>query len=206
MVVAQNTQNGKENKKSSSSANGESASGKSQNSDSSGEKEFEIGASISVKRGDGTWHAANVVHARSASDTKEFEYYVHYDGLNRRLDEWVRSDRIKRQEDSNGHQNVNDSDILGGADDRKITRNQKRKHDEINHVQKTFEEMDPTTRQLEKEHEALTKVKYIDRVQFGRYEIDTWYFSPFPNEYGKQSKLWICEYCLKYMRLEKTYR
>ena len=30
--------------------------------------------------------------------------------------------------------------------------------------------------------------------------------SPFPDEYGKQPKLWVCEYCLKYMRLEKTYR
>lgn len=66
--------------------------------------------------------------------------------------------------------------------------------------------MDPTTAALEKEHEAITKVKYIDRIQIGRYEIDTWYFSPYPEEYGKQPKLWICEYCLKYMRLEKTYR
>ncbi|GFG39457.1 hypothetical protein Cfor_08406 [Coptotermes formosanus] len=66
--------------------------------------------------------------------------------------------------------------------------------------------MDPTSVALEEEHEALTKVKYIDRIQIGRYEIDTWYFSPYPEEYGKQSKLWICEYCLKYMRLEKTFR
>jgi len=63
-----------------------------------------------------------------------------------------------------------DVDSLGcsgvdGNNDRKITRNQKRKHDEINHVQKTFAEMDPTTAALEKEHEALTKVKYIDKVQ-----------------------------------------
>lgn len=54
---------------------------------------------------------------------------------------------------------------IEGNNDRKITRNQKRKHDEINHVQKTFAEMDPTTAALEKEHEALTKVKYIDKVQ-----------------------------------------
>ncbi len=40
----------------------------------------------------------------------------------------------------------------------------------------------------------------------GRYEIDTWYFSPYPEEYGKVPKLWVCEYCLKYMRLERTYR
>lgn len=66
--------------------------------------------------------------------------------------------------------------------------------------------MDPTTAALEKEHEQITKVKYIDKVQIGRFEIDTWYFSPYPEEYGRQSKLWICEYCLKYMRLEKSYR
>lgn len=66
--------------------------------------------------------------------------------------------------------------------------------------------MDPTTAALEKEHEQITKVKYIDRIQIGRFEIDTWYFSPYPEEYGRQSKLWICEYCLKYMRLEKSYR
>ena len=52
----------------------------------------------------------------------------------------------------------------------------------------------------------ITKVKYIDKIQIGKYEIDTWYFSPYPEEYGRCPKLWICEYCLKYMRLEKTYR
>ena len=66
--------------------------------------------------------------------------------------------------------------------------------------------MDPTTAALEKEHEALTKVKYIDKIQIGRYEIDAWYFSPYPDEYGKVSRLWICEYCLKYMKYEATFR
>ncbi|KAI8784737.1 histone acetyltransferase KAT8 [Biomphalaria glabrata] len=66
--------------------------------------------------------------------------------------------------------------------------------------------MDPTTAALEKEHEAITKVKYIDKIQFGKYEIDAWYFSPYPEEYGKQPKLWICEFCLKYMKLEKSFR
>jgi histone acetyltransferase MYST1 len=178
---------------------------------------LDVGAGITVKRADASWHSANVVHRRTNSDSGEAEYYVHYEGFNRRLDEWVKSDRIKEEADElpSGAHVHHETDslgqaLLGGPDgagnDRKITRNQKRKHDEINHVQKTFDEMDPTTRLLEKEHEALTKVKYIDRVQVGRYEIDTWYFSPYPEEYGKQPKLWICEYCLKYMRLEKTYR
>lgn len=46
----------------------------------------------------------------------------------------------------------------------------------------------------------------MDKIQFGKYEIDAWYFSPFPEEYGKQCKLWICEYCIKYMKFEKTYK
>ena len=70
----------------------------------------------------------------------------------------------------------------------------------------SFEEMDPTTAALEKEHEALTKVKYVNKIQIGKYEIDTWYFSPYPEEYGKQPKLWICDYCLKYMKFERSYK
>lgn len=31
--------------------------------------------------------------------------------------------------------------------------------------------MDPTTAALEKEHEAITKVKYIDRIQIGKHYI-----------------------------------
>lgn len=33
--------------------------------------------------------------------------------------------------------------------------------------------MDPTTAALEKEHEAITKVKYIDRIQIGKYYCTT---------------------------------
>ena len=52
----------------------------------------------------------------------------------------------------------------------------------------------------------ITKIKFVDKIQIGKYEIDAWYFSPFPEDYGKQSKLWICEYCLKYMKYERTFR
>ena len=74
------------------------------------------------------------------------------------------------------------------------------------HDLQSYAEMDPTTAALEKELEALTKVKYIDKIQIGRYEIDVWYFSPYPDEYGKVSRLWVCEYCLKYMKFESTFR
>lgn len=171
--------------------------------------DIKIGETYMVRRSDDTWCLAEVIHRRENQDTDQEEFYVHYENFNRRLDEWVAKDRIMHSGyDGNDHDASSQFDAQAGEDnsDRKITRNQKRKHDEINHVQKTYAEMDPTTAALEKEHEALTKVKYIDRIQIGRFEIDTWYFSPYPEEYGKCPKLWICEFCLKYMRLEKTYR
>ncbi|XP_063338986.1 histone acetyltransferase KAT6A isoform X2 [Pelmatolapia mariae] len=37
-------------------------------------------------------------------------------------------------------------------------------------------------------------------IEFGKYEIQTWYSSPYPPEYSRLQKLYICEFCLKYMR------
>ena len=59
---------------------------------------------------------------------------------------------------------------------------------------------------LERMHEERTKVKYIDRIIFGRYDIDTWYFSPYPDDYGRQEILYICEFCIKYMKHRRSYK
>ena len=46
---------------------------------------------------------------------------------------------------------------------------------------------------------------YLTLCTLGKYEIETWYFSPYPEEYCKDNtKLYICEYCLKYMKKRKT--
>ena len=37
-------------------------------------------------------------------------------------------------------------------------------------------------------------------IEFGKYEIKTWYSSPYPQEYAMQPKLYLCEFCLKYMK------
>ena len=57
---------------------------------------------------------------------------------------------------------------------------------------------------LEKEHEEVTKVKNIPCIVLGKYEIETWYFSPYPDEYAGEEKMYLCEYCLKYMKKYKT--
>ncbi|XP_056669574.1 histone acetyltransferase KAT6A isoform X5 [Monodelphis domestica] len=37
-------------------------------------------------------------------------------------------------------------------------------------------------------------------IEFGKYEIHTWYSSPYPQEYSRLPKLYLCEFCLKYMK------
>ena len=37
-------------------------------------------------------------------------------------------------------------------------------------------------------------------IQFGKHEISTWYSSPYPHEYARLPKLFLCEFCLKYMK------
>ncbi|KAB8273628.1 hypothetical protein BDV30DRAFT_210189 [Aspergillus minisclerotigenes] len=41
-----------------------------------------------------------------------------------------------------------------------------------------------------------SRIKYIN---FGGYEIETWYAAPYPEEYSRNRVLYICEFCLKYM-------
>ncbi|KAK3090335.1 hypothetical protein FSP39_011013 [Pinctada imbricata] len=47
---------------------------------------------------------------------------------------------------------------------------------------------------------AASTGRFPPSIEFGKYEIQTWYSSPYPQEYAKLPKLYICEYCLKYMK------
>ena len=42
----------------------------------------------------------------------------------------------------------------------------------------------------------------IKAIRFGEFEISTWYQAPFPEEFSRTSdgRLWICEFCLKYLK------
>jgi hypothetical protein len=36
-------------------------------------------------------------------------------------------------------------------------------------------------------------------VEFGRYEMDTWYYSPYPEPYASHDKLYICEFTREFI-------
>ncbi|GAU41849.1 hypothetical protein TSUD_365960 [Trifolium subterraneum] len=51
-----------------------------------------------------------------------------------------------------------------------------------------------------REHKEFTKVKNIATIELGRYEIETWYFSPFPSESNDCLKLFFYEFCLNFIK------
>lgn len=66
------------------------------------------------------------------------------------------------------------------------TRNQKRKIEDVHEEEEHHGEFDQNAL---REHEEFTKVKNVERIELGRYEMETWYFSPLPQEYN------MCKVC-----------
>ncbi|PHH71554.1 hypothetical protein CDD82_6444 [Ophiocordyceps australis] len=52
---------------------------------------------------------------------------------------------------------------------------------------------------VRKAKKANDKASQIECIEFGGWEIDTWYAAPYPAEYSRNRVLYICEFCLKYM-------
>ncbi|KAK8809530.1 hypothetical protein WA158_000473 [Blastocystis sp. Blastoise] len=126
---------------------------------------------------DKTVHDAKIISIRMIQQEKnrkeqkeKYEYYIHFIGYDRRLDEWVTESNFESAKVSI-----------------------KRKLQETPKNSKRIKEPVDSS----PDHENITKIKNIEVIEIGKYEIDTWYFSPYPSLF--QTKyLYICEYCLKY--------
>jgi hypothetical protein len=55
------------------------------------------------------------------------------------------------------------------------------------------------------EHPTASNVRNIEQVIFGSYLIDTWYYSPYAEEYSRLQRLYVCELCFKYMKRPTNY-
>lgn len=169
-------------------------------SDPNTEKKYQMGEIITIKK--------------EGSTTL---YYIHFVNQDKRMDEWKEIDQLwtkkkypNEEPTENSHSRRTKSTkrdpylLRQPLEEGKMTRNMKRKYGIINNSLQSLSEIDPKLAALEKEREEITKVKNIQKVQFGKYLLNTWYFSPYPNEYKEQTKLYICEYCMKYMIYEET--
>ena len=123
--------------------------------------------------------AIEVIERRQDADGG-WSYYVHFEGTDRRLDDWLHADQLvplapPEPAPPRAYQRGSVVSPRGrptvGADgmgSRRATRNMKRKIDVSNNVQSVADEA------LEKEHEESTKVKNIKVVEMGIFEIDAW--------------------------------
>lgn len=171
---------------------------------------------------------AEIIETRQrAGGASQREFYVHYINYDKRLDTWISKDRflnaeaIKKAEEKVGDgmssdpsktsigtrrrpersHSISNLILHGGGSGAFSSGGLSEKGSNNNQLV-----LDPAYEQLEREHEEATKVKNIQKIELGRYEIDCWYFSPYPDEYAREVDLmYICEHCLKYMKHRATY-
>ena len=157
---------------------------------------------------------------------QDIEYYIHYLNHDRRLDEWITSDRFVWETLERGTGGSSHDHAHSAASAAKHTEKAGRRRKSATGVSVAPDVVEaiadadtphkttggnwrPTAadglHELEREHHEITKVKNIEKIFMGGAEVDCWYYSPYPDEYQPSPMLYVCEFCLKYMRKRKTF-
>jgi len=138
---------------------------------------------------DGKYYPARIVERRELLDAEPgaYEYYVHYRNLNRRMDEWVPVENLDL-----------DTVVYRETFDPNDPKS-KRQRIEEEHSEDDGEHEGISAQRL-REHEEFTKVKNVGKIELGRYEMETWYFSPLPPEFNGVKTLYFCEYDLAFFK------
>ncbi|CAF4984912.1 unnamed protein product [Rotaria sp. Silwood1] len=162
------------------------------------------GDTFFVRMNNGIIHAAEILETRAVDGTDQQEYFVHYLNFDHRNDQWISENRLSGNASNEQMEITNEqlNDSTNSLTSRKRARLKRRLNDDsidFSH-ESSLETVDQNARK-----DYKPSVKYIEKIWIGQYEIDCWYHSPFPDEYGKQRLLYICEHCMKYMRLKTTY-
>ncbi|KAI8990297.1 acyl-CoA N-acyltransferase [Pilobolus umbonatus] len=63
-----------------------------------------------------------------------------------------------------------------------------------------YEKAKQRSEQIQSHITPGTEIPRIKQIVFGDYLIDTWYVAPYPEEYSQNSTLFMCEFCMKYMK------
>ena len=158
--------------------------------ESLGSYAYSIGEKVRCQKREGETYEtrdAEIIERRTLKDGS-CQYYVHYTDFNRRLDEWVLAERLSRAMGSNAERKRKLDPAVASLP----TTNSASHHDEV-----TAGELDVAT---QREHEAATRVKNINKIVLGKWEMQTWYFSPFPKIYCECDTLYFCETDLHFTR------
>lgn len=105
----------------------------------------------------------------------DWKFYIHYIGLNRRYDKWVKSNEL----------------VLTNPSEIEIPKKKKKTGDK-----KAQAETDEKNVRVKTEDEL--KIKNVNKILIRNYLVDAWYFSPYPKDIIKDGILYLCEFCLFY--------
>ncbi|KAJ1613053.1 histone acetyltransferase [Cryptosporidium canis] len=148
---------------------------------------------------------------------EDYEFYVHFRGLNRRLDRWVKGEDIQL---SFNIDELNDpvlierfqkqgvkfiSSLVLSNSSNKFGNRSKKKNIGVLDISdgEDSDEHEGMDHSAIMDHEETTRLRTVGRVRIGKFILDTWYFSPLPDEYQNVDILHFCEYCLVFFCFEQ---
>jgi histone acetyltransferase HTATIP len=136
-----------------------------------------IGMKLSVLK-DQQHQRAEVLSLRMIND--QMQYYVHFEGFNKRLDEWVSLDRID----------------LSSIRPTQSKRKREQLEAQLTAKEKELEKL-RVGGSMTQSIQEVGRLKNINKICMGKYQVDTWYFAPYPEPYALHDVLYICEFCLE---------
>ncbi|KAJ2751241.1 Histone acetyltransferase [Coemansia aciculifera] len=156
----------------------------------------------------------------NSDGTVEYEFYVHYVEFNKRLDEWVIDTRARLDKPVTFPKKKNKATIAGTQ---QSVRDKRRKtniggsvatgsipqtpeairHDDSVYTapvetfskEKEIEKL-RTQGSMTQSTSEVARMKNLNVIEMGQYQVEPWYFSPYPLEYAYTPTLYICEFCL----------
>lgn len=162
------------------------------------------------------------------------KFYVHYVDFNKRLDEWITTDRINLEKDvifprakdleedikskkkQSQKKKSTSSDLVTSEDERAGSETpdvsvmdldnlnvQGLKDEEISREDE-IKKLRTSGSMTQNPHE-VARVRNVNKIIMGKYQIEPWYFSPYPIELTDEYYLYIDDFTLEYFGSKKQY-
>ncbi|KAF9958733.1 K(lysine) acetyltransferase [Mortierella alpina] len=182
---------------------------------------IEIGGLYAIIGKDGREYRVEVLGKRVTD--MDTDVYIHYEGTDKRLDEWVDIQRLmilKIPTAGETSTSAGSASALvrdDGMHERAPTPDNRRPKRKAVKGDVVASAIAPSLKaaavvqegalvhprgNLRQDYhdEEAPQVRNVEWILYAGYDIATWYYSPFPEEYEDCQRLFICEYCLKYIR------
>jgi len=122
---------------------------------------------------DSNLYACRVLERKQDAETGMWQYYLHYNGLDRRNEVWKTRDEIQTN-----------------VDPSLVTKPDKNSGHGSHGHSENIQQM----RQYKKN---------VDAMILGSHKIECWYWSPIPSEFEKHRVLHFCDFCLNFFGTQK---